>query len=64
MRTCVLECTILQGVHYYKYMSTPRLRLVGIGLTYITSMEIRTGVKPGDRVVVVGHNWFSEGDPV
>ena len=64
MRACVLECTILQGVHYYKYMPTSRLRLVGIGLPYITSMEIRTGAKPGDRVVVVGHNWFSEGAPV
>jgi len=41
-----------------------RLKLVGIGLTDENSVEIRTGVRPGEQVVVSGHNLLNEGDPV
>ncbi len=43
---------------------TARLKHVGIGLSDGTEVEIRSGVKPGDQVVVSGHNLLSEGDPV
>lgn len=40
------------------------LKLVGIGLSDGKNVEIRTGITPGERVVVSGHNLLSEGDPV
>lgn len=44
--------------------NTARLKLVGIGLTDENNVEIRVGVSPGEKVVVLGHNLLSEGDPV
>lgn len=44
--------------------NTARLRLVGVGLADENNVEIRTGVTPGDQIVVSGHNLLSEGDQV
>ncbi len=44
--------------------NTARLKLVGVGLSDEINVEIRTGITPGDQVVVSGHNLLSEGDPV
>ena len=43
---------------------TARLKLVGIGLTDENSVEIRTGIRSGEQVVVSGHNLLNEGDTV
>jgi len=43
---------------------TARLKLVGIGLTDENSVEIRTGIRTGEQVVVSGHNLLNEGDTV
>jgi multidrug efflux pump subunit AcrA (membrane-fusion protein) len=44
--------------------NTARRRTISLGLESENSVEVLEGLEPGDRIVSVGQNFLSDGDPV
>jgi membrane fusion protein, multidrug efflux system len=62
------EAIIRQGARYFVYVvdaeEHARQRTVELGTFFVDSVQVRDGVKPGERVVVAGHQKLSPGAAV